>query len=289
MVAEDYNTTRVNVPAAAYWALRRDRGFDWYCANADNSTFSLHSESTDVDENGDTFVIIESSSSYDRDSTPGPIRALLKKDEGFKIWSRFRFYAYLFDEEHKAKFESRPSFLADKLMISGDVWCEKLDDDTACCLHTRHAVSCKVFGIGGLVETTILSQVKGSYKSLSAMTEGYMATQAYAAFLARSKHDGGGASASDVSPGARASPGAPAAADESFGSNGSNEGLTVTAVEILEPDSDAPAGGEEGLIGTGTPSKASGKLAADYGAADFVVNDDIPEAYAAVIPNRTLP
>ena len=282
MVAEERNKTRLNVPAAAYWSLRRDRGFDWYCASADNSTFSLHSESTDVDENGDTFVIIESSSSYDRDSTPGPIRALLKKDEGFKIWSRFRFYAYLFDEDHKAKFESRPSFLTDKLMISGDVWCEKLDGDTACCLHTRHAVSCKVFGIGGLVETTILSQVKGSYKSLSAMTEGYMATQAYAAFLARSKHDGAGTplTAPDVSPGALASPSAPAAAEEGQ----SNEGLTVTAeIEILDPDSDAPAGGEEGLIGTGTPSRTppAKPSKADYGAADFVVDDDIPEAYVA--------
>ena len=140
MPIEERNATHLDVPAAEYWSLRRDHGFDWYCAFADNSKFILHSEEEEEDENGDLVVIVESTNSYERDSVPGPVRGLLKKDEGFQIWSRFRFYAKRYDEAHKATFETRSSFLADKLLISGAVWCEPLGS-RACRLHTRHTAS----------------------------------------------------------------------------------------------------------------------------------------------------
>jgi hypothetical protein len=152
------STTPMQVPAAAYWALRLDRGFDLFCAEADGSEYTCHSETEDEDENGDTVVIIESTTTYARSTVPGPILSLLPKDEPFRIWSRFHFWSDLFDKDHLATFETRPSILSGKLVVSGDVWCESTTEG-ACQLHTHHCVSCKVFGIGGVVEAAIASQV----------------------------------------------------------------------------------------------------------------------------------
>ena len=251
MPIEERNTTRLDVDAAAYWSLRRDHGFDWYCANADNCTFTLHSETEEEDENGDKFIIVESTNSYERSSVPGPIQGLLKKGEGMQIWSRFRFYAHLFDECHLATFETRPSFLADKLVISGDVWCEPIESN-ACNLHTRHSVSCTVFGIGGLIEKTILSQVKGTYKSLSQVTQAYMSTQSYAEFLQRtgaaSTLDGPCSPTHAATDHALLSPvGTPAAVSlaprhsAEGGKGGDGEGAGMDSGEGTEPSPSSPA------------------------------------------------
>lgn len=152
------STTPMSIPAEAYWGLRLDRGFDLFCAEEDRCDFTLHSETEDEDEDGNTVVIIESTVTYDRSAVPGPILSLLPKDEPFRLWSRFRFWSDLFDKEHLATFETRPSILSGKLIISGDVWCEPMGD-SACQLHAHQCVSCKVFGVGGVIEAAIASQV----------------------------------------------------------------------------------------------------------------------------------
>ena len=119
--------------------------------------------------------------SYDRSSMPGLSNRCSKKDEPFRAWSRFIFYSEKFDEQHLASFETRPSVLGDKLVISGDCWCEP-KGEASCVLHTRHVVTCKVFGVGGMIEQTVLGQIKGSYKQLSACTREYMGTDTYKAF-----------------------------------------------------------------------------------------------------------
>ena len=129
-------STPLEVGADAYWSLRRDRDFDLFCAEKDGAEFTLHSDSEDTDEHGDSFWIVESTMSYDRSSLPGPIQSLLKKDEPFRAWSRFIFYSERFDEQHLASFETRPSVLGDKLVISGDCWCEP-KGEASCVLHTR--------------------------------------------------------------------------------------------------------------------------------------------------------
>ena len=136
--------TTLDVQAAAYWSLRRDRNFDEWCAKRDGASFTLHSSTEDADDNGDTFFIVESTMSYPRESIPAAMQGMLKKDEPFRAWSRFQFFKCRFDEAHAATFETRPSLFGDKLVISGDIWCAPAADDKSCVLHTRHSVSCKV-------------------------------------------------------------------------------------------------------------------------------------------------
>ena len=138
MPAHAEMTTALDVAASAYWSLRLDRDFDHYCAVKDGATFTLHSATEDTDEHGDAFWIVESSMEYARESIPGPMQSLLKKDEPFRAWSRFVFWAERYDEDHKATFETRPSILGNKLIISGDCWCEPTADGCGCKLHTQH-------------------------------------------------------------------------------------------------------------------------------------------------------
>ena len=278
MPAEHRATTVLEVPAAEYWSLRRDRGFDEYCAASDNAHYALHSETEEVDENGDVLVIIESTVTYARESLPAPIQGLLRKDEPFRLWSRLKFWDAKFDRAHPGTFETLPSILADKLVISGDCWCEPRDDARSCFLHTRHSVSCKVFGVGGLIESTILSQVKGSYGSLSAATQEYMATDTYAAFRrGRSSAEdqphgappgpstlpatgeaalpttGGGTRGRGTDRARQAEPGSLAEADcARAGASGGvaateDAGTAAEPVELLDPDAHCMAGGSRWL------------------------------------------
>ena len=175
-------STPLDVSAHAYWSLRRDRNFDLWSAERDGATFELHSDTEDVDADGASFFIVESTVSYPRESIPGPMQGMLKKDEPFRAWSRFQFWRDKFDEAHLATFETRPSIFGDKLVISGDCWCEPSADGTGCVLHTRHEVTCKVFGVGSMIEGTVLGSIKTSYGGLNALTIEYMKTDGFKAF-----------------------------------------------------------------------------------------------------------
>lgn len=181
MPTEVKQQTLLAVGASTYWQLRLDRGFDLYCAELDGAEYTLHSQTEDVDEAGNVVVIVESTLTYPKEALPAPIQSLLG-NEPFRCWSRFRFWRDKFDSGHLASFETRPSVLSGKLVISGDCWCEELDA-TSCRFYTRHEASCRVFGVGGLIENTLLSQVKATYKGLSDCTRAYMGTEAYNEFL----------------------------------------------------------------------------------------------------------
>ena len=71
MPTERTSTTVLALSADDYWKLRIDRGFDEYCAVADNCTFTLHAEYAEPDENGDEIVVIESTNAYAHDAVPG--------------------------------------------------------------------------------------------------------------------------------------------------------------------------------------------------------------------------
>lgn len=175
-------TELTGVSAAEFWSLRRDRGYDRFCAaRREGATFTLHSETEEVDENGDAFWIVESAMAYERSSLPTAMQGFVKKDEPFRMWIKCTFWAEIFNESHVATFEMRPSVLGDKLVVSGDCWCEQAAD-RSCRLHTRHSVHCRLFPIGSLVERVLLSQMETSYQGLAALTTEYMSTDEYAAF-----------------------------------------------------------------------------------------------------------
>ncbi len=207
--------THLPLAAGLYHALRCDRGFDLYSAQEGGSQYTLHSEEHGVDADGEPTVVVESTLTYDRDSVPGPIRALLGA-EPFRVWSRFCFHRDKFDEAHLASFETKPSVLLEKLIIQGTVWCEEAGPN-ACVLHNSVSIEAKVFGVGSLLETTLAAQMRASYKGLAAETLAYMRTDSFRAFVASDSP----AYRNLVPPAVSAPGGAPAAAGRTSDDGGS--------------------------------------------------------------------
>jgi hypothetical protein len=79
-----------------------------------------------------------------------------------------------FDKASKRyTFKVKPSTLADKTKVSGEMWCEKLGDKKVARV-CRMSVEVKVFMVGSMVEERILTDLRASYDKGTAFTNDYI-------------------------------------------------------------------------------------------------------------------
>jgi hypothetical protein len=79
-----------------------------------------------------------------------------------------------FDKASKRyTFKVKPSTLADKTKVSGEMWCEKLGDKKIARV-CRMSVEVKVFMVGSMVEERIVSDLRASYDKGTAFTNDYI-------------------------------------------------------------------------------------------------------------------
>lgn len=94
---------------------------------------------------------------------PGPLKKLAEDGAGYRERN-------VFDKKaNRMSVSIEPSSLAGKLTIAGTIRTEPLGDNQ-CKRIVELQVNAKVFGIGGLIEGKVISEVKASYDKAAAFT-----------------------------------------------------------------------------------------------------------------------
>jgi Protein of unknown function (DUF2505) len=94
---------------------------------------------------------------------PGPLKKLAEGGAGYRERD-------VFDKKAKRmSLNVEPSVLSGKLTISGTMRTEPVGDDQCRRIYDTSVVA-KVFGIGGMIESRILQDVKASYDKAAAFT-----------------------------------------------------------------------------------------------------------------------
>jgi hypothetical protein len=68
----------------------------------------------------------------------------------------------------------KPNALADKLSIKGEMWTEPAGEGKIRRIF-KADVTCKIFGIGGMIEKRIVSDLEKSYDKAAQFTNQYIA------------------------------------------------------------------------------------------------------------------
>ncbi|HMJ11370.1 MAG TPA: DUF2505 family protein [Polyangiaceae bacterium] len=98
---------------------------------------------------------------------PGPIRKVAGDNMSYAEEGAF-------DKKAKRyKLKIKPNALADKLFISGEMWAEPAGDGKIRRIF-KADVTCKVFGIGGMIEKRIISDMQKSYETAAKFTNQYI-------------------------------------------------------------------------------------------------------------------
>src|SRR5258708_22887126 len=94
---------------------------------------------------------------------PGPLKKLVEGGVGYRERGRFA------RAEKSTKIEIEPTVMQGKLTITGRLYTES-EGDRACRRIYDTTVTAKLFGIGGMVESRILADVKASYDKAAEFT-----------------------------------------------------------------------------------------------------------------------
>ena len=93
----------IDLPAAEYWLLRLDTGFDKYCAVAEHCTFQIHSMRESINAHGQP--IVECVNEMSSEVLPSTVHTMLgMKRLGFRTTTSW--HRDWFDNAHAAQFES---------------------------------------------------------------------------------------------------------------------------------------------------------------------------------------
>ena len=94
---------------------------------------------------------------------PGPLKKLVENGVGYRERGTF------VRADRRMKITVEPSVMTDKLSISGVIHTERTGDQTCRRIYDAVVVA-KVFGIGGMIESRILQDIKQSYDKAAVMT-----------------------------------------------------------------------------------------------------------------------
>lgn len=101
----------------------------------------------------------------------GDLPAALKKVLGDNI--RYREQGEYFKDERKYRVAVIPSALGGKLTVQGEVMCEPITE-TRCRRIFNVRVQARIFGLGGMLENRIVSDMQRSYDRAAAFTNNYL-------------------------------------------------------------------------------------------------------------------
>ena len=99
---------------------------------------------------------------------PGPIRKVAGDNMSYAEEG-------VFDKKaRRYRLKIKPNALADKLFISGEMWAEPAGEGKIRRIF-KADVTCKVFGVGGMIEKRIISDMTKSYDTAAQFTNRYIA------------------------------------------------------------------------------------------------------------------
>lgn len=99
---------------------------------------------------------------------PGPIRKVAGDNMSYSEEG-------VFDKQSRRyRMQVKPSTLADKLSIKGELWTEPAGPGKIKRIF-KADVTCKIFGVGGMIEKRIISEMEKSYDTAARFTNQYVA------------------------------------------------------------------------------------------------------------------
>ena len=180
-------TTRVDMAAEDFWALRMDQNFDEFCAQCDDTHMELLSRREEQSD-GQTLQIIECLLLYKENPVPATFQHMFGEctgthnlrphtrsraetrcwhdswptaagsgSEPFGFKYSARWHRDQFDQEHACSFVSEPSVMKDRIGVKGLSWLIPAGPH-ACDVVYHEEVSVRVFGVGSVVEQVCLER-----------------------------------------------------------------------------------------------------------------------------------
>ncbi len=128
--------------------------------------FSSWRETERRDEGDTLFRVVELTPPLG--DLPAPLKRLIGNGFGYREEGTFDKLA----KRYRAR--AIPNRLADKLSVRGEMWCEPLDENR-CRRIFAGKVTAKVFGIGPLLESRIVSDMRASYDGAARCTREFLA------------------------------------------------------------------------------------------------------------------
>jgi Protein of unknown function (DUF2505) len=99
---------------------------------------------------------------------PGALKAIVGDSAGYEERATFD------KASHRCRIQVVPNRLSDKVSVSVEMWTEALGDKRCKRLVKANATA-KIFGVGGLLEKKLLSDLERSYEKSAAFTNAFVA------------------------------------------------------------------------------------------------------------------
>jgi hypothetical protein len=98
---------------------------------------------------------------------PGPLKAVVGDNAGYEERGVFN------KTTQRYKVEVVPNRMSDKISVVVEMWTEPLGD-AQCKRYARATATAKIFGVGGLLEKKLLSDLERSYQKSAAFTNTFV-------------------------------------------------------------------------------------------------------------------
>ncbi len=99
---------------------------------------------------------------------PGPLKAVIGDNAGYEERGVFN------KATRRYKVQVVPNRMADKISVAVEMWTEPMGD-AKCKRFARATATAKIFGIGGMLEKKLLSDLERSYEKSASFTNTYVA------------------------------------------------------------------------------------------------------------------
>ena len=98
---------------------------------------------------------------------PGPLKAVVGDNAGYEERGVFN------KKTQRYKVQVVPNRMSDKISVVVEMWTEPLGD-SQCKRYARATATAKIFGVGGLLEKKLLSDLERSYEKSAAFTNTFV-------------------------------------------------------------------------------------------------------------------
>jgi hypothetical protein len=103
---------------------------------------------------------------------PGPLKAVIGDNAGYEERGVFN------KKTHRYNVQVVPNRMADKISVNVEMWTEPMGDNQ-CKRFARATATAKIFGVGGMLEKKLLSDLERSYEKSASFTNTYVAEKGF--------------------------------------------------------------------------------------------------------------
>jgi hypothetical protein len=99
---------------------------------------------------------------------PGPLKAVVGDNAGYEERGVFN------KKTHRYQVQVVPNRMSDKISVNVEMWTEAMGD-AQCKRFAKATAIAKIFGVGGLLEKKLLSDLERSYEKSATFTNTFVA------------------------------------------------------------------------------------------------------------------